>query len=81
MDKTIFKLVTLPEAEAFLDSLAPDVLRKVFYNIRKVAVGVRDSDLFKKLGDSDIWEKRNQTRTSDKERIFRNKKINKIWHR
>lgn len=56
MDKPVFKLVTLPEAEAFLESLAPTILRKVFYNIRKVAGGVKDSDLFKKLGDSDIWE-------------------------
>lgn len=54
MDKSIFKLVTLPEADAFLESLAPAVLRKVFYNIDKVAGGVKDSDLFKKLGDSDI---------------------------
>lgn len=30
MDKPIFKLVTLPEADAFLESLAPAVLRKVF---------------------------------------------------
>lgn len=56
MDKPIFKLIALPEAEAFLGSLAPAVLRKVFYNIRKVAGGVKDPDLFKKLGDSDIWE-------------------------
>ncbi|MDE6423836.1 MAG: type II toxin-antitoxin system RelE/ParE family toxin [Muribaculaceae bacterium] len=56
MDKPIFKLVTLPEAYAFLESLAPAVLRKVFYNIDKVAGGVKDSDLFKKLGDTDIWE-------------------------
>ncbi|WP_288089059.1 type II toxin-antitoxin system RelE/ParE family toxin, partial [Bacteroides acidifaciens] len=56
MDKPIFKLVILPEADAFLESLAPAVLRKVFYNIDKVAGGVKDADLFKKLGDTDIWE-------------------------
>lgn len=39
MDKPIFKLVILPEADAFLESLAPAVLRKVFYNIDKVAGG------------------------------------------
>ena len=39
-----------------MGSLSPTVLRKVFYNIRKVAGGVKDSDLFKKIGDSDIWE-------------------------
>lgn len=58
MDKPIFKLVTLPEANEFLESLAPAVLRKVFYNIDKVAGGVKDPDLFKKLGDTDIWELR-----------------------
>lgn len=29
---------------------------RCFYNIDKVAGGVKDSDLFKKLGDTDIWE-------------------------
>lgn len=47
MDKPIFKLVTLPEANDFLESLAPAVLRKMFYNIDKIAGGVKDSDLFK----------------------------------
>lgn len=39
MDKPLFNLATLPEADEFLDSLAPAVVRKVFYNIRKVAGG------------------------------------------
>lgn len=37
MDKPIFKLVTLPEADEFFESLSTAVLRKMFYNIRKVA--------------------------------------------
>lgn len=56
MDKPIFKLVTLQEAEDFINSLAPAVIRKMFYNIDKVAGGVKDPELFKKLGDTDIWE-------------------------
>ena len=56
MDKPIFKLVTLPEADAFLNSLTPAVVRKVLYNIRKVAGGVKDADIFNKLGDTGIWE-------------------------
>lgn len=28
----------------------------MFYNIRKVAGGVKDSELFTKLGDTDIWK-------------------------
>ena len=56
MDKPLFKLVALKDAEAFLESLAPAVVRKIFYNIDKVAGGVKDPELFKKLGDSEIWE-------------------------
>lgn len=56
MDKPLFKLVTLQEAEDFINSLAPAVIRKIFYNIDKVAGGVKDPELFKKLGDTDIWE-------------------------
>lgn len=56
MDKPLFKLVTLQEAEDFINSLSPAVIRKMFYNIDKVAGGVKDPELFKKLGDTDIWE-------------------------
>lgn len=56
MDKPLFKLITLQEAEDFINSLAPAVIRKMFYNIDKVAGGVKDPELFKKLGDTDIWE-------------------------
>ena len=58
MDKPLFKLVTLQEAEDFINSLAPAVVRKMFYNIDKVIGGVKDQELFKKLGDTDIWELR-----------------------
>lgn len=56
MDKPLFKLLALREAIAFLDSLDPAVVRKIYYNIDRVAGGVRDPELFKKLGDTDIWE-------------------------
>jgi len=56
MYKPLFKLVTLQEAEDFINSLSPAVIRKMFYNIDKVAGGVKDPELFKKLGDTDIWE-------------------------
>lgn len=56
MDRPIFKLVTLKEAEDFINGLSPAVVRKIFFNIDKVAGGVRDPELFNKLGDSDIWE-------------------------
>ena len=56
MNKPLFNLVTLKEAEDFINRLAPDVIRKMFYNIDKVAGGVKDPELFKKLGDTEIWE-------------------------
>lgn len=56
MDKPLFKLVALQDATEFLDTLAPAVVNKIYYNIRKVAGGVKDPELFNKLGDTDIWE-------------------------
>lgn len=52
-----FEVVYLDEASEFLRTLNPQVRKKVYYNIAKVAGGIKDSDLFKKLdGSSDIWE-------------------------
>lgn len=56
MDKPLFRLVMLPDASGFLESLNPSAIRKILFNIDKVAGGVRDSELFKKLGDTEIWE-------------------------
>lgn len=55
MDKPLFNLATLPEAVDFLDSLAPVVVRKIYFNIDKVAGGVKDPELFKKISEN-IWE-------------------------
>lgn len=56
MDKPIFKIITLAEAEEFLLSLPEKAQDKMLYNIRKIRYGVKDKDIFKKLGDSEIWE-------------------------
>lgn len=56
MMQKVFKLVLMEEADKFLDSLSDAVYEKVDYNIRKVAAGVKDPELFKKLKNSDIWE-------------------------
>lgn len=56
MDKPLFKIIALPEAVEFLDDLDAAVVRKIYYNLDKVAGGVKDPELFKKLGDSEIWE-------------------------
>ncbi|MCM1093568.1 MAG: type II toxin-antitoxin system RelE/ParE family toxin [Lachnospiraceae bacterium] len=56
MDKPLFNLIILKEAEEFINALDSSVIRKMFYNIDKIAGGVKDPELFKKLGDTEIWE-------------------------
>jgi phage-related protein len=47
----------MDEAMEFLDTLSLAVREKIYYNAGKVAGGVIDNDLFKKLdGSDDIWE-------------------------
>lgn len=60
MDRPLFKLITLEEAEEFLFSLPEKVQDKVLYNIRKVRYGIKDKTLFKKLEGSNIWEFRTE---------------------
>lgn len=60
MIKQLFRLVTLREATQFIESLPDNVREKIFYNIRKVRGGIMDVRLFKKLGDSPIWEFRTE---------------------
>ena len=51
------KVAFMDEVEEFLDTLDEAPRDKIIYNVKKVAGGVIDSDLFKKLdGSSDIWE-------------------------
>ncbi len=52
-----FNVAFMDEADEFLRSLQPQARKKVYFNIRKVADGVVDRDLLKKLdGSTDIWE-------------------------
>lgn len=51
-----FKTIYTEEAIEFLSSLPGNVKEKVTYNIRKVAGGIMDPELFKKLEGTDIWE-------------------------
>lgn len=44
------------EAEEFLFSLPEKVRKKIVYNINRISNGEKDSELFSKLGDTDIWE-------------------------
>lgn len=60
MDKQMFQIILLQEAIEFIDTLPDNVREKIFYNIRKVRGGIKDSKLFKKLGDTPIWEFRTE---------------------
>lgn len=57
MANNIFKVVYMDEAEKFLEGLTAEARYKIYYNISKVAGGIKDSKLFKKIdGSSDLWE-------------------------
>lgn len=55
--QTGFDVVYLEEASEFLKNLPEQPRNKIYYNISKVAGGIKDNDLFKKLdGSDDLWE-------------------------
>ena len=56
MSKEFFKLVLTDEAREFIEELPDDVSYKVLYNIRRVAGGEHNPELFKKLSGTEIWE-------------------------
>ena len=50
------KVRYLPEAHDFLKSIDDGAMEKVLYNVKKVRMGVKDKEIFKKLEGSNIWE-------------------------
>lgn len=52
----IFQLALLEEAKNFLQSLPRKASEKILYNVDRVAGGEKNSELFKKLEKSEIWE-------------------------
>ena len=52
----VFQLALLEEAKEFLQDIPQQARKKVLYNIWRVAEGEKNSELFKKLENSDIWE-------------------------
>lgn len=55
--RRLFEVAFMDEVQEFLNTLAEAPRDKIMYNVNKVAGGVIDSDLFKKLDGSDgIWE-------------------------
>lgn len=51
-----FRLVLLEEAEGFLKRLPRQAHEKILYNAWRIAGGEKNSELFKKLENSEIWE-------------------------
>ena len=51
-----FQLTLLEEAKDFLQNLPMQTYKKILYNIWRVAGGEKNSELFKKLENSEIWE-------------------------
>ena len=60
-DKEMYIEVTyLQEAQEFIETMPPKARLKMLHNISMVQIGVKDTHIFKKLGDSDIWEFRSE---------------------
>lgn len=56
MGQGMFKLIMSVEAQDFINSLPEPVSYKIYYNIKRVIGGERNSELFKKLENTEIWE-------------------------
>lgn len=50
------KVRYLQEAVDFLKEVDTDAKKKILYNVKKVRLGVKDKEIFKKLEGSNIWE-------------------------
>ncbi len=50
------RIIFMEEALTFIGSLPLAARKKIYYNMDKVLFGERDSELFKKLGSTEIWE-------------------------
>lgn len=56
MEQKRFRLVLSAEVKKFIEQLPKPAMKKVIYNIDRVAGGERNNELFKKLDSTDIWE-------------------------
>ena len=56
--KPKYKVIISDEVDEFLSSLPSKVRNKVIYNANLVSLGKKDSDLFKKIKGTEIWELR-----------------------
>ena len=55
-DKPRFRLELMDPAQEFINALPLSARKKIYYNINKIQVGAIDAEIFKKLGNTDIWE-------------------------
>ena len=60
MAQHIFRLLLTDEAQDFIESLPEAVSYKIYYNIKRVASGERNKELFKKLENSEIISRTNK---------------------
>lgn len=51
-----YKVILSEEVDRFLETLTPKAKNKILYNISLVEGGFQDSEIFKKLEGSNIWE-------------------------
>lgn len=50
------KVIYLPEAAEFMFKINNAASEKLAFNVRKVRMGVKDKNIFKKLTGTEIWE-------------------------
>ena len=55
-EKMDIHVIYLSEAHDFLGDIDQEAKKKILYNVKKVRMGVKDSNIFKKLDDTNIWE-------------------------
>ncbi len=56
MCKKVVNVILSSEAENFVRRQNSKAQAKITYNIRKIESGLKDVDILKKLGGSNIWE-------------------------
>ena len=79
MAQNIFKLVLTDEAQNFIESLPEAVSYKIYSNIKRVAGGERNKELFKKLENSEIWDFRTLYNKTDYRLFAFGTRIKKHW--
>lgn len=60
MNSHTIEIIILEDAADFLRSLSRQAREKIISNMNRVKIGERNNEIFKKIGDSEIWEFRAQ---------------------